>query len=109
MESLESYGIIWNHMESLESYELLGIKRNSEFQDSVFTPLTQTLVAKNVKEVGTRFDNSSPDSPNDLCCRSSRLCWVQNLILNRMVLFSKGVNGQKIGFCLKNCFFHIES
>ena len=55
-----------------------------------------------VKEVGSRFDNICPDSPNDVCCRSSRLCWIENLILNRMVVFSEGATGQKIWVFLEN-------
>jgi hypothetical protein len=50
-------------------------------------------ITNHVKEVGTRFDNISPDSLDDLCWRSSRLCWMQNLILNRMMMFSEGVIG----------------
>ena len=53
------------------------------------------LVHRYVGEVSTRFDNSCADSLHDLCYRSSRLCWMPNLILHRMVLFSLGVIRQK--------------
>lgn len=49
------------------------------------------------------------DSLEYLCWRSRRLCWMQNFKLNRMVLFSNGVVGQKthephqkLGFFSKN-------
>jgi hypothetical protein len=58
-----------------------------------------------VGEVSIRFDNSGLDSLDNWCYRSSRLCWMQNSILNRMVLFSERVIGQKIGFYLENWFF----
>jgi hypothetical protein len=48
---------------------------------------------------------SAADALDDLCCCFSRLCWMQNLILNRMVPFLQGVIGKKTGFYDKNCLY----
>ena len=48
-----------------------------------------------VRKFCTRFDISWCDSLEYLCWRSRRLCWMQSFMLNRMVLFSKGVIGEK--------------
>jgi hypothetical protein len=47
---------------------------------------------------------SAADSLDDLCYCFSRLCWMQNLILNRMVPFLQGVIGKKMGFHRKTGF-----
>ncbi len=101
-----------NRWESIWRRDRNRVARSSECTGKIpifsfFSDLPNSEVF-HVKEVGTRFDNICPDSPNDLCCRSSRLCWIENLILNRMVVFSEGVIGQKAWVCLEKLIFHVK-
>jgi len=59
------------------------------------------LLSYDVGEVSSRFDISCADSLDNLCYCFSQLCWMQNLILNRMAPFLQGVIGKKRDFTIK--------
>ncbi len=77
---------------------MLDAEFNSESNGTIFTGVYRTKIEFYLKNWFFTSVKSAADALDDLCCCFSRLCWMQNLILNRMVPFLQGVIGKKMGF-----------